>query len=317
MSYKQLTLERRYQIKALLTADYTISFVANKSKVHRSTIYRELQRNSGTRSYDSTIADEKALLRRRYSKKKRRLTPKMKSFIRDKLKTNWSPEQIYGYCKKHLVEMISHESIYQYIAKNKRRGGTLYKNLRRGTRRKRKYGSLNRSQSIRNRVSIDQRPNVVNLRSRIGDWEADLVIGKNNKGVLLTIVDRCSRYTFAKLLPNKRATVVSSAIIELLKPVKKHVHSITVDNGSEFAFHEKVAEALNTNIYFAHPYSSWERGTNENTNGLIRQFIPKGSSFDGITDGYVRKVITDINRRPRKVIGFNLPVNFFAERISV
>ncbi len=144
----------------------------------------------------------------------------MKTFIRDKLKLGWSPEQIYGYCRKNCTNMISHESIYRYIAKNKKNGGDLYKHLRRGTRRKRKYGSLHRTQNIKNRTSIDERPRVVDERSRIGDWEADLVIGKNHKGVLLTLVERRSRYTLAKLLPNKKASVVAQAIIELLEPVK-------------------------------------------------------------------------------------------------
>jgi len=314
MRYKQLTLEQRYQIKALLTAEYSFSFVAKTLKVSYSTIYRELRRNSGPRSYQPKIAHEKALLRRKYSKKKRRLTPEMKSFIRDKLRASWSPEQIYGYCKKHGINMVCHETIYKHIANNKALGGALYKHLRRGTKRKRRYGSLQRAQNIKNRISIDERPEVVAERSRIGDWEADLVVGKNHKGVLLTIVERRSRYTVAKLLPCKKASVVSNAISELLYPIKEFVHSITFDNGPEFAFHEIVSEALDADAYFAHPYSSWERGTNENTNGLIRQFIPKGTAFDKLSDGYVKKVIRQLNRRPRKVLGFRLPVAAFAER---
>ena len=314
MHYKQLTLMQRYQIKAFLTANFSLSFVAKTLKVSYSTIYRELRRNSGKRSYQPVIAHEKASLRRRYSKKKRRLTAEMKNIIRDKLRANWSPEQIYGYCKKHGIDMVCHETIYKYIAKNKARGGLLYKHLRRGKKRKRRYGSLHRAQNIKNRISIDERPKIVDERSRIGDWEADLVVGKNHKGVLLTIVERRSRYTVAKLLPCKKASVVANAIIELLHPIKEFVHSITFDNGSEFAFHETVSKALGADAYFAHPYSSWERGTNENTNGLIRQFIPKGTAFDKLSDGYVKKVIRQLNRRPRKVLGFSLPVAAFAER---
>jgi len=317
MGYKQLTLTQRYQIKALLTAGYSILCVADKLTCHRSTIYREINRNRCSRTYDPEIANEKAILRRKYSTKKKRLSPEMKTFIRDKLKAGWSPEQIYGYCAKNGIDMISHESIYRYIAKNKKRGGELYKRLRRGTRRKRKYGSLHRAQNIKNRTSIDERPKVVDERSRIGDWEADLVIGKNHKGVLLTLVERRSRYTLAKLLPNKKASVVSQAIIELLEPIKESVLSVTFDNGSEFAFHQKIANELSTNAYFAHPYASWERGTNENTNGLIRQFIPKGASFDGLTDGFVEKILNSLNLRPRKVLGFSFPIEVFAERLIV
>jgi len=317
MAYKQLTLEQRYQIRVFLKAGFSISSVAKELRIHRSTAYREIQRNRSQRSYNPAIANEKALLRRKYSEKRKLLSSEMKRFIRDKLKAGWSPEQIYGYCKKNTIDMISHESIYKYIAKNKIRGGVLYKQLRRGTKRKRKYGSLRRAQNIKNRTSIDDRPKIVETRSRIGDWEADLVIGKNHKGALLTVVDRCSRYTLAKLLPNKKANVVAKAIIELLHPVRQSVHSITVDNGSEFAFHESISKALNTKVYFAHPYASWERGTNENTNGLIRQFIPKKTSFDGLTDVYVKNIISAINRRPRKVLLFECPISVFAESLIV
>lgn len=314
MRYKQLTLEQRYQIKAFFAVGFSVSFTAKSLKVHRSTIYREQQRNSGPRSYQPEIAHEKALLRRKYSKKKNRLTPEMKSFIRDKLRASWSPEQIYGYCKKHGICMVSHETIYKYIARNKANGGLLYKHLRRGRKRKRRYGGLHRTQNIKNRISIDERPEVVDIRSRIGDWEADLVVGKNHKGVLLTIVERRSRYTVAKLLPCKKAGIVADAIIKLLYPIKRFVHTITFDNGSEFAFHEIVSKALDTNAYFAHPYSSWERGTNENTNGLIRQFIPKGTAFDKLNDLDIKKVINKLNWRPRKVLEFDLPVVAFAKR---
>ena len=317
MRYKQLTLIQRYQIKAFLTAGYQISYIADKLKCHKSTIYREIKRNRCPRTYDPKIANEKAVLRRKYSTKRKRLSPEMKRFIRDKLKTHWSPEQIYGYCMKNGIDMISHESIYRYIAKNKRLGGALYRCLRRGTKRKRKYGSLHRTQNIKNRISIDERPKIVNERSRIGDWEADLIIGKNHKGILLTLVERHSRYTLAKLLPNKKASVVSKAIIELLEPIKEFVFSVTFDNGSEFAFHEKIVDELSINAYFAHPYASWERGTNENTNGLIRQFIPKGASFDGLTDGFVEKILKSLNLRPRKVLGFRFPLEVFAERLIV
>lgn len=140
------------------------------------------------------------------------------------------------------------------------------------------------------------------------------MIGKSHKGVLLTVVERRSRYTLAKLLPNKKSDVVALAIIKLLEPVKEFVHSITFDNGSEFAYHESVSKALDTSVYFDHPYFSWERGTNENTNGLIRQFIPKGTAFDILNDGHIKKVITKLNLRPRKVLGFSIPVVAFAER---
>ena len=149
MQYKQLTLGQRYQIKAFLTAGFGVNFIAMQLNIHRSTIYRELKRNSLKRSYHPEIAHQKALLKRRYSRKKKRITPEMKLFIRDKLKQNWSPEQIYGYCKKHEIEMVCHETIYKYIACNKKFGGKLYKHLRRGEKRKYQYGSLQRKTNIK------------------------------------------------------------------------------------------------------------------------------------------------------------------------
>lgn len=317
MHYKQLTLEQRYQIKAFLTARYSICLVADLVKVHKSTIYREIGRNKMKRSYDPSIANEKALLRRKYSRKKKRLSDEIKSLISNGLKAGWSPEQICGHCKNNGLEMISHESIYRYLASNKMFGGDLCKYLRRGKKRKNQYGSLVRAQPIKNRTSIEQRPPEVERRNRIGDWEGDLVIGKNHKGALLTVVERRSRYVLAKFIPSKKAAVVADALIELLEPLKNLVHTITFDNGSEFALHEKIASQLGATVYFAHPYSSWERGTNENTNGLIRQFIPKGTSFDGITDGFVHKMIKSLNSRPRKVLGFRFPETIFAEGLIV
>lgn len=317
MQYKQLTLKQRYQIKAFLAAGFGISSIAKDLKIHKSTVYRELKRNKSKRCYDPEIAHQKALLKRKYSGKKKRVTPEMGRFIRDKLQQGWSPEQIYGYCKKHGIDMISHETIYKYISKDKKAGGTLHKYLRRGGKKRRQYGSLQRASNIKNRTSIEMRPEIVDQKTRIGDLEADLIIGKGQKGALLTVIDRTSRYTFAKLLPNKTAAATAEAMIELLEPIKDIIHTVTVDNGSEFAHHEKISKELNAKVYFAHPYSSWERGANENVNGLIRQFIPKKSSFDGLTDGYVEKVVKNINQRPKKCLEFASPVDVFAERFIV
>jgi len=295
---------------------YPISKMANDIKAHRSTIYREIKRNKLRKSYNPKIANEMTIMRRKYSKKKKRLTMKMKIFIRDKLQKSWSPEQIYGYCKKNAIDMISHETIYRFIALDRLYGGGLYKHLRRKGK-KRRYGNLQKRYPVKNRVSIDCRPKIVSERTRTGDWEADLIVGKDHKGAIVTLVDRKSRYVLAKLIPNKTAINTEKAIIELLSPIKKSVHTITFDNGGEFANHEKIAKILNAKTYFAHPYSSWERGTNENTNGLIREFIPKKTPFKLITEEYLREVISKINRRPRKVLGFDLPITIFAERSIV
>lgn len=316
MQYKQLTLDKRYQIKAFLGMSCPISKIAKEIKIHKSTIYRELRRNKSYKSYSPKLADEKSIMRRKYSKKKKRLTMKIELFIRDKLQRSWSPEQISGYCKKNGIDMVSHETIYQFIFQNKLYGGSLHKYLRRKGK-KIKYGKGQRHYPVKNRVSIDCRPKIVEERSRIGDWEADLIVGENHKGAIVTLVERRSRCVLAKLLPNKTANVTKKAIIELLYPIKNFVHTITFDNGGEFASHEEIAVILNAKAYFAHPYSSWERGTNENTNGLIREFIPKKTSFEQITDEFLEEVISKINRRPKKVLGFDLPTNIFAGRSIV
>lgn len=318
MQYKQLTLNQRYQIGALLTLGFSVNSVAKRLEVHRTTINRELERNSSQGRYCPYTAHEKAIQRKRSAKKRNWFTGEICSFIWDALKKGWSPEQIYGYCKRHGIAMVSHTSIYRHIAKNKKKGGDLHTFLRRAKKRKRKYGGPKiKPPEFKNRVSIDLRPQIVDERIRIGDLEADLILGKNRKGAILTIVDRCSRYVFAKLLPDKKAKTVMDAIIELLSPVIDNVHTITVDNGMEFAWHEKIAHQLNTKVYFAHPYASWERGTSENTNGLVRQFIPKGSSFDGLVDDDIKKIVQMINCRPRKVLGFDVPEEFFTKGIVV
>ncbi len=167
------------------------------------------------------------------------------------------------------------------------------------------------SGQIRGRVSIDERPAIVNAKQRIGDWEIDTIIGKNHKGVLLTAVERKSKFTLIKKLANKKADRMANATVNLLGPYQKKVFTITSDNGKEFANHDRIAKELKTGFYFAHPYHAWERGLNENTNGLIRQYFPKKSSFDNITDDQVQMVMNRLNNRPRKTLGFATPIEMF------
>ena len=195
------------------------------------------------------------------------------------MKEDWSPEQIYGALKERQIH-VSHERIYQYIYADKRVGGSLWQHLRRNKKkyRKRRDGQDRRGK-IPNQRSIEERPAIIEQRSRLEDWEGDLVLGKTGQGVLLTLTERKSRFTLLRVLPSKQASLVEKAIVELLSPVA-HIKSITFDNGKEFALHEKISETLHVGCYFAHPYASWERGTNENTNGLIRQYLPKKCSMN-------------------------------------
>jgi len=199
---------------------------------------------------------------------------------------------------------VSPEWIYQYILQDKQAGGDLYKYLRCQKQRKKRYGTTERRGHIKRRVSIDERPDVVNQRSRIGDWEADTVIGKQGGSVLVTLVERKTRFSVIGKAPNRTAQEVTSVILERLKPLAPQVQTLTYDNGKEFAMHQKISKDLDACGYFAHPYHSWERGLNENTNGLVRQFFPKGMDLTEVTDAEVQKVMDKLNNRPRKCLGF-------------
>ena len=312
MHYTQLTSGQRYQIEALLKLKTKRNEIARLIAVHPSTIGRELKRNTGLKGYRPKQAQSKTDKRRQEAAKAIKLTSSLVQIINDKLQQEWSPEQISGWLKKEEAISLSHERIYQHVWTDKRQDGELHTHLRQSNkRRKKKYGSQDKRGQIRNRVSIDERPECVAQKERIGDWEIDLVIGQHHQGALVTIVERKSKFTLIKKVPNKQATEVSQATVALLSPYIEKTLTITADNGKEFAAHEQIAKELNTNIYFAHPYSSWERGLNENTNGLIRQYFTKGSSFETITDEEVERVMEKLNHRPRKTLNYKTPHEVF------
>jgi len=236
------------------------------------------------------------------------MTPAMVSTIESKLRLEWSPEQISGWLLEDKEQLISHESIYLYAWADKRAGGDLYTYLRRKAKKydKRRNGKSTRGQ-IKNRVSIDERPTIVDDKSRIGDWEIDTVIGKGHSGALVTIVERVTNFTVSAQVNSKSAADVTRATIALLRPFKDVVHTITADNGKEFAYHEKISAALSAEVYFAHPYSSWERGLNENTNGLLRQYFPKETDLKKVTQSEVRRAVNRLNSRPRKGLDYKTP----------
>lgn len=306
--YSQLTEIQRYQIEALKKAKNTQKEIAMLLGVSASTISRELKRNTGQRGYRPKQAHIKALTRREEASKMIKMTPEVITLIEAKIQLEWSPEQVCGWLGVDQNVSISHERIYQHVWADKRQGGTLYKHLRHShKKRKKQYGSKDKRGQIRNRVSIDERPEIVEQKTRIGDWEIDTVIGQNHQGALVTIVDRVSKFTLIKKVDSKRAEVVTEATITLLKPYLDKTLTITADNGKEFAGHESMTEQLNAAVYFAHPYHSWERGLNENTNGLIRQYFTKGSSFENITDEQVEEVMNKLNHRPRKKLNYKTP----------
>ena len=226
----------------------------------------------------------------------------------------WSPDQISGYLQKENIASISHERIYQFLIADKKVGGALYTHLRHSG--KKRYGSKDRRGQIKNRISIDERPKIVDRKLRIGDWEGDTIIGKQQQKAIVTLVDRASKMTRIGPVATKHSDIVAAIMIKLLVPMESTSHTVTLDNGKEFSGHGKIAESLNINIYFAHPYSSWERGLNENTNGLIRQYIKKGSSFEGVTNERINFIEGRLNNRPRKSLGYSTPNEVYQRAID-
>ena len=315
MHYKHLTQFERYQISAFLRSGKSLSFIAKELDRNKGTISREISRNSGLRGYRPQQAHEKAVHRLKTSHRYIKITQKVIVKVEKFLRCLWSPEQICGYLRQRGL-FISHESIYQYILKDKKSGGYLYKFLRCQRNHKRRYGikRFDKRGQIRNRVSIDQRPKIVDKKSRIGDWEGDLIMGKNHKGALVTLVDRCSKKTRIVKVESKRSEVILSAIFQVLK--REIVHTMTLDNGKEFSCHEEIRDQIGCKVYFAHPYSSYQRGLNENTNGLIRQYFPKKTDFRKITQKDVKRVEYFLNHRPRKTLGFLSPYEFHKQKIA-
>lgn len=318
MNYQQLTLEKRYQISALQKAGFNQKEVAFEIGVHPSTISRELRRNrDAVRGYHPDLAEIKKVQTESQKKKRLSLTKPIERYIRAKLKQDWSPEQISGRMKKDMSITVVHETIYRYIYANKANRGKLYKYLRHKNKKyhKRSNDYMARG-TIIDRVMISNRPKIVEKKSRIGDWEIDTVVGKDHKGFLVTVVDRKSKFTMIKSVATKHADTVTQALIEMMTPVKNISHTITSDNGKEFAYHKQVSAALDTDFYFANPYHSWERGLNEHTNGLIRQYLPKKSTLLNIPKEEILMIQNRLNHRPRKVLGYKTPYEVFFSEMS-
>lgn len=310
---KHLTKEQRYQIKAYLKCSKSKSFIAEALSVNKTTIYREIRRNSTKRGfYNPDYAQELSTERKERFKRTRKFDDATKRIVRKYIeKEQWSPEQIVGYCKSHNIPMVSHERIYIYIREDKMNGGNLYKHLRHKLKhRKRPVGG--KQVIIKDKVSIDLRSDVINNKERFGDWEIDLIVGKDNKGAIVTIAERTTAFfMMRKLTYGKNAKKLAEKVVSMLLPYKNFVHSITSDNGSEFAYHKIISEKLKTQFFFAHPYSSWERGLNEYTNKLIRQYIPKKTKFEEYNELQIKNIQYKINRRPRKKLNFENPKKIF------
>lgn len=308
--YTQLTREQRYQIYGLMQTAQNSTQIATVVGVHKSTISRELRRNRGFRGYRPHQAHRFAQARQG-CKQRRRFSPLVWQQVETLVRQAWSPEQISGRVRSEHGTSISHEWIYQYIYQDKRGGGDLYRFLRCQKVRRKRYVTYSRRGRIANQISIDERPAEVEARQRIGDWEGDTIIGTGHQGALVTLVERKSKYTVLQAVPKKTAAAVRTAVVRGLHPYQSAVQSITYDNGQEFSDHAGMAQDLDARIYFAHPYASWERGVNENTNGLIRQYFPKDRDRTHVTEHELKEVMATLNHRPRKTLGYQTPHEVF------
>jgi IS30 family transposase len=316
MRYRHLIQEERYQISALHEAGWSQAAIAAKLGRAASSISRELNRNRVFDAYQPQVAGLLATARSQKSAANARRVPASAwQFAREKLAETWSPQQIAGHQRAEGLPRLSHESIYQRIYEDKRAGGTLHLALRIHKQRRKRRGVRERRGTIPNQVSIDQRPAIVDGRRRYGDWEADLVIGARHSQALVTINERKSRYALVTRVQSKQAAGVSQAIIEQLKPFAHKTHTLTTDNGKEFAQHERIAAELKLSYYFAHPYAAWERGANENLNGLLRQFFPKHRKLEDVTDEEIALAQHRLNHRPRKCLGYKTPHQVFWKQL--
>ncbi|MEA3289085.1 MAG: IS30 family transposase [Campylobacterota bacterium] len=316
MKYKHLTLEQRYHISALKKAGFIQKEIAIELEVSESTISRELKRNSSTqtKSYNGRNANKVSVARRRYASKKSNLKMdiKLKNIIKRYIIEDWSPEQISKRLKEVNIADISYVRIYQLIEQDKLQGGDLYTHLRfyHTGHRRAKYGSKSKGR-IKDRTSISQRDKIVEDKSRIGDWEIDTIVGAGKKGAITTVVERVTSLVRISIPTTKKAIDIENETIRIMTPLKDKIYTITSDNGLEFTNHQNISNTLDYKHYFCHPYSSWERGLNEYTNGLIRQYIPKGTIFEDITPEYIKMIEDKLNNRPRKALNWKTPNEVF------
>ena len=310
--YRRIAYEDRCQIYALSKRGVSQESIAGVLGVSQSTVSREMCRNRGQRGYRFKQAEAKAQARQAIRSTPRKLTAPLRRKIEAKLcQMRWSPEQISGWLFEQGTK-LSHERIYQMIWQDKRDGGDLWRILRRRGKRYNKRGGKNAGRGlIPDRIDISERPTIVARKARLGDWEGDTVVSAGHKGGLLTLVERKTQLAKIIKLPRANAHATQRAAVRRLKPIGDFVHTITFDNGKEFAAHQDIAHALKAKIFFATPYHAWERGLNENTNGLIRDFFPKGTDFSTIANAEVAKVERLLNARPRKSLGFRSPQEVF------
>jgi|TARA_R110000823_G_scaffold298902_1_gene419530 IS30 family transposase len=312
MKYRQLTQTQRYQISALRVAGKSQRQIAGIIGCHSSTVSRELRRNS-TSGYDPEHAQQQSNARRSQAFKWHKRVQWLTEWVRKQLKQYWSPEQIAGFMHRvNAPVRVSHQWIYDLIHRDRLRGGNLWRYCRhrnsRGRRRKAKDAGLGK---IPNRTGIEHRPDEVESRGTLGHWEGDTVLQGHKQSGVVTLVERRSGYLLAGRLSEFTAKQTARTVIRLLQPIRGAAQTLTLDNGSEFSEHENIAKMLNLSAYFCDPYCSGQRGTNENTNGLLRQYYPKGTNFAKLSQTHINRVVEQLNNRPRKRLGYRTPAEVF------
>jgi IS30 family transposase len=308
MVYKQLTADERCEIYELRQQGMTLAAIGDKLGRNPGTISREITRNSGQRAYRPRQAQELRDERARERRNQRTIDPQVWELAQQRLREYWSPEQIAGRFSADGVGHISHETIYSLIYADKRAGGDLHLYLRCQKERRKRYASgRSRRGKIPNRTGIEERPAIVDNRARVGDWEGDLIIGKGGSQAIVSLVERKTRFTMLSRVTQKTTSKVCVAIIEEMKKMPELCKTLTLDNGLEFAGHQQITDQLGVGVYFARPYHSWERGANENTNGLVRQFVPKRASMEAVRQEDVQAYADLLNDRPRKTLDYQTP----------
>ena len=311
MTYKHLSQAERYQIHALMKAGHDQSQIAKLLDRHKSTISRELSRNTGSRGYRPKQACEMSGDRAQHSRNAPTVEPWVREAACALLCIQWSPEQIASQLP------ISHETVYQHVYADKAQGGTLWKHLRCQKQKRKRYASgRDRRGQIPNRRPLSERPLHIEARRQVGHWECDTVIGASHKGAVVTMVERKSGYAVMAKVEKKTSELVSSAIVDKLQPMAARVKTLTFDNGKEFAGHAHIDQQLQSTAYFARPFASWERGSNENLNGLLRQYVPKKRAMSTVSDEEIRMIQNRLNNRPRKRLGFKTPAEVFHQSLK-
>lgn len=317
MTYTQITPDERYAISGLRKRGFSCAAIARELNRHRSTISREVRRNAWRtdgRSYWVEKAQSYTNERRRVSRRNTQFTAEQWAFVEALLREDWSPEQIAGWCARFEILSISHETIYRRIWADKEKGGTLYRHLRIITKNLRKrYGTYDSRGRLAGKRHISTRPPAANNRSRIGHWEGDTVMGSTkDTACIVTLVERKSGLIAIGQLSSKQAPEVNARMRQLIEAQPRPVRTLTLDNGTEFHSYKQLEAVVDTKCYFATPHHSWERGSNENANGLIRQYLKKRVSMAHVTQRDCQRIADKLNRRPRKRLGFKTPEEVYA-----